>query len=819
MKFSKKILSLTVAAATAFSLCAAPAFAATSFTYTYPEETMEVNSTTGSGTRYLTTLAQRASSEIPLILGINIVGGNIFAGARDLGGTNVSENPDPYLWNFNYLYPVDDESFSMTDPAELTKREGAVDLPQSEYYEYLGNNTSAGNGLYRSGGANEVYTDPVDELGGVGYSVGLRTDIMIGFNSELVGQIDTVRGWKSGDTYYQEGDEDYNPLIVDVQTGSVTSRMYTWEEMAKGINAYLDEHPDLTVRYGDPEVIAINLQEFAAGIPYYIASKIADGTIEKKTMAYISQIDGSTLTCVDPRSLGNVSADVYGEVNNFNFIKGTYTLDQIMQQGADVLVLGASGYGYSGSGGGGSTDASVTASKQQLLKDLAALGIEPDNMPIVMDSSTRSVTLGGWNGFNYAPTTPLFVPYIQAYAYMDDLENVDGGAINPAAMVQFMIDEFAHVKDSSAKDVALYNIGSNWDAVDEEYDRVPDLSDYVYDKSAIEDAIREGIEYANSGQAAANNNTLIGAYRQTDTAYKMITEEATTTQPPSDHEYITIVNAGTTEYVDLTELLAAEENGDDSTPYSAIFEYYNSSSYGYGDDLQTTLQNYADTMYDHVWSPDTTYAGTYGYGLASSTNKNETASYLDPFTDVPLGTWYTAAVRYAYKNDLMTGVSDTEFSPNTSLTRAQIVQILYNLEKNTNDEFTTDGNTESFSDVDDSDWFSTAVKWASTNGVVSGVSADSFAPDQVSDRETTATMLYNYATYKEYDTSASADLSGYTDASSIDSWALTAVKWANGADLITGTSATELSPKTVATRAQMAQIMKNFVENFASSRR
>ena len=300
MKFPKKIVSLTVAAATAFSLCAAPAFAATSFTYTYPEEPIEVNSTTGSETRYLTTLAQRASSEIPLILGINIVAGNLLTsgtgkgsayGARDLGGTNVNENPDPYLWNFNYLYPEQVTAIADFDLSKLPRRENAVDLPQSEYYEYLGDNNTAGNGLYWSGGANAVYTDPVDELGGVGYSAGLRTDIMIGFNSELVDQIDTVRSWKSGDAYYQEGDENYNPLIVDVQAGSVTSRMYTWEEMAKGINAYLKEHPDLTVRYGDPEVIAINLQEFSAGIPYYIAAKIADGTIEK-TMCHIAFLTG-----------------------------------------------------------------------------------------------------------------------------------------------------------------------------------------------------------------------------------------------------------------------------------------------------------------------------------------------------------------------------------------------------------------------------------------------------------------------------------------------------------------------------------------------
>ena len=813
MKLSKRILSLITAAGMTVSLCALPASAATSFQYTYPTTPMEVESTTGTGTRYLTTLAQRASSEIPLILGLNVIGGNIFDGGRNLGGTNVSENPDPYLWNFNYLYPG---IKSMTDPAQSQKREGAQDLPQNEYYQYLGNALTNPNGLYQSGGANQVYANPVDELGGVGYAVGMRADVMIGFNSQLVDQIDLVRSWKAGDTYYKQGDENYSPLIVDVQTGSVTSRLYTWEDMAKGINAYLKEHTDLAVRYGDPEIIALDLEEFSAGIPYYIASKIADGTIAKKTAAYVSQIDGTTLTCVDPRSLGNVSADVYGEVNNFNFIKGAYTLDKIMSQGADVIILGASGYGYSGSGIS-STGATANASKQQILSDLAKLGISSADMPVIMDSSTINVTLGN-NGYNYAPTTPLFVPYVQAYAYMEELANVDGGVVNPAAMVQFMVDEFGHVTDSTAQDVALYYIGSNWDAVDEEYDKVPDIANYKYDKDAIISAIQTGIRYATGGQAAANNNTLIGAYRQTDTAYTLLTENATTAQPEAGHDFITINENGVTKYLDLTVITGtngadpAASTGDFTnvrTNYQAIVDYYNTGTYGYGDDLKTTLQSYADKMYDHVWSPDTSYPGTYGYGIAASSNPNQTSGFLSPFTDVPLNAWYVTAVRYANQNRIMTGVSDTLFSPDTDLTRAQVVQILYNIEGKPS---VADA-SEPFNDVNDSDWFSAAVKWASSNSVVNGVSADSFAPNMTSNRETTATMLYNYAKYKEYSVTDTADLSHYTDAGQIDSWALAPMQWANANGIINGVSATELSPLTTATRAQMAQIMKGFNSN------
>ena len=818
MKLSKRILSLALAAATAFSLCSAPAFAATSFKFTYPNAAVEVNSTTGSGTRYLTTLAQRASSEIPLILGLNIIGGNIFNGAKDMGGTNVNENPDPYLWNFNYLYPGLKQ---MTAPSDEARNPEAADLPQNEYYRYLGNQLTNPNGLYQSGGANQVYANVVDEMGGVGYAVGLRADVMIGFNSQLVDQIDRVRNQSKDSEFYQEGDENYSPLIVDVQTGSVTSRLYTWEEMAQGINGYLAEHPEFAVRYGDPEVIAINLEEFSAGIPYYIAAKIADGSIQKKTLAYVSQIDGKTLTCVDPRSLGNVRSDVIGEVNNFDFLKGTYTLDKIVDAGADVIVLGATGYGYSGSGST-STGATTNSDKQTILSDLADLGVKADDMPVIMDQTTTNVTLGG-QGYNYAPTTPMYVPNQQVYAYMDELAKIND-AINPAAMVQFMVDEFAHVSDSACRDVALYYIGSNWDSVDEDYDQVPDIDNYKYDKDAIISAIREGITYALSEDAFTNNNTLIGAYRQTDTAYTLLTENATTKKPDDSHSYITLNENGVTRYLDLTALTETDDNsGGNSTSdtsagtftnvrtsYQAIVDYYNTSSYGYGDDLTTTLQKYADRMYDHVWSPDTTYAGTYGYGIPSKASPNQNSGYLSPFTDVPLNAWYVAAVRYANASGLMKGVSDTEFSPETNLTRAQVVQILYNLEKKPS----VDGAAENFADVDDGDWYSDAVKWAVSNDVVKGLSDTEFGPDVQSNRETTATLLFRYAGHKEFDVSTEgADLSKYTDAGQIHDWAAEGMQWANVNGIINGVSATELSPLTLATRAQMAQIMKGFTSN------
>jgi hypothetical protein len=813
---AKRILSIVLAIVLAVSMLSMQAFAASDFTYTYPTEAMDVNSTTGTGTRYLTTLTQRAASEIPLIFGINVVGGNMFKGLQQVGGTSVNQNPDPYIWNYNYLInklglEEGKGAMSSVTADQLVNAE----LPVASYYAPLGNALTNPGGLYSSGGANQVYANVVDEMGGVGYAVGYRSDVIIGFDASIIDQIDLVHSLKSGDEFYQEGDEDYSPVIIDVQTGSVTSRMYSWAEMGSALSAYLKEHPELATRYEDPEVIGENVADFSAGIPYYIASLIANGTIEKKTAAYVSAIDMYTLTCVDPATVGNVAADVYAEVNNFNFVTGSYTVSELMNKGVDLIILGANGYGYSANATttpGGSASSASGSSKRDVLAALADAGVKAEDMPLVMDSNTINVKIGE-NGYNYAPTTSLFVPYVQVYAYMDELKAVNP-AINPVAMVQFMFEKFCHVEANSAADVALYYIGTNWDSVDEDYDTVPDLANYVYDSSAIISAIQDGAAYALSSAAAANGNTLLAAYRTADTAYTLLTKNAVSEKPTNGDEYITLTIGGETKYLDLTSLVATEGSDDDTTmdgsngqyttnrtQYQAIIDYYNSGSYGYGDDLQTTLQNYADHMVRHVWTPNTELEGTFVTGVKASTSTST------GFTDVP-DTWYTAAVNYVNSKGIMTGTNtaNTTFEPTGSVTRATLAQLLYNMEGKPSVTYSA-----TFSDVADGQWYTNAIMWANANGIVEG-SNGKFNPNTKADRQTVATMLYRYCEYKGIDVSATADLSSYSDASSISTWANTAMQWANASSIINGSDG-KLMPTVTTDRAQMAQMMMNFCEN------
>lgn len=180
-----------------------------------------------------------------------------------------------------------------------------------------------------------------------------------------------------------------------------------------------------------------------------------------------------------------------------------------------------------------------------------------------------------------------------------------------------------------------------------------------------------------------------------------------------------------------------------------------------------------------------------------------------PFQDVAADDWFYSAVQYAYGSGMMSGTSSDLFSPNVTTTRGMIVTILYRLE---NRPAVT---SAPFLDVPASQYYADAVAWASEKGIVSGYGDGLFGPNDTITREQMASILYRYAKYKGYDMDGSADLSGYADTRSVSAYAITAMRWANANNLITGTSSSTLSPTGSATRAQVASILMRFCENIA----
>lgn len=166
-----------------------------------------------------------------------------------------------------------------------------------------------------------------------------------------------------------------------------------------------------------------------------------------------------------------------------------------------------------------------------------------------------------------------------------------------------------------------------------------------------------------------------------------------------------------------------------------------------------------------------------------------------PFTDVASGSWYYDGVKYVCDNGLMNGTSANEFNPNANTTRSMIVTILARMEG-----VNTSGGAT---------WYARGREWAMGAGISDGTNMTGKIT-----REQLAAMLYRYAKMKGYDVSASASLSGYTDASSVSGWATDAMRWAVSAGLINGRTATTLAPQGNATRAEVASILMRFMQKY-----
>lgn len=177
-----------------------------------------------------------------------------------------------------------------------------------------------------------------------------------------------------------------------------------------------------------------------------------------------------------------------------------------------------------------------------------------------------------------------------------------------------------------------------------------------------------------------------------------------------------------------------------------------------------------------------------------------------PFTDLCQKDWYYNYAIYAYERGLFTGTSDTTFGPTVKMNRAMLATVLSRL-----DGRAVYAPSVGFSDVPDTQWYSTAVNWAAVNGIVTGGDDGKFRPNDNVTREQLCTMLYRYAkNYLGMDVTGSADLSGYTDRAKVSTYAQEAVSWAASRGIMTGTSSTTLSPGGTATRGEVAAMLQRF---------
>ena len=184
------------------------------------------------------------------------------------------------------------------------------------------------------------------------------------------------------------------------------------------------------------------------------------------------------------------------------------------------------------------------------------------------------------------------------------------------------------------------------------------------------------------------------------------------------------------------------------------------------------------------------------------------AKDYDVFYDVSRGDWYYKAVRFVHEKGIMEGTGTHYFSPEADLSRGMLATILYRLEGSP-----AVSGYSGFADVADTAYYAKAVAWAKANGIVNGVTATAYEPDTAVTREELAAILCRYAAFKGKDTAISYDyLAGFSDANTSHVYARPALNWAVAYDIINGQGNGVLAPRATATRAEVAQVLMNYLE-------
>ena len=663
--FLKKGMATLLSFAMVLTCSSSFAFAAqSSWSFTEPQAAV---STAGSnGVRNIKMNAFRASIPVAALLGGDLVaGGNITWQTEDadgnriglnLIGSDVNVNPDTYVWNFNYIskfftYANRVRSFQWqkADGTDASDDEVWSILPQSEFmYPILTYDANTHN-MYASYGGNDTDTTAIAELGGVSKTMYMRPDLVLGNDgTSYAEQVALINSFKKGDTYYQEGDENYNPTFIELGCGSMEQKTEGVKIVAKTMNDMIQKsNGKLTTRYGDPYTIAADYEKAVFGIYYYVMSNLKEygGTIEKKSAALVNAYDADTGTY----TVSTTFEPMYQLLGTHttNKLAGNVVSSEGSQAGEAVTFkmtaqdLTAFDFIY----------ASSSAYKQQMLTDFEKLGLAKDQVPDVEER----ITLGVCN-----PATPWACnvitqefPVTQLYIYRDELSKLNPSA-NPMAMIAYEAENWYHIstEGSTLQNVVAKMVDSYWDPVNA-LDKAPDKQNYTYNKADVEAMIEQGIEFAKS-HASDSSTWMDGSFNINDPIYKHI--------------------AGTEEYSSERVTLT--------------------------DDI---INNYKAKMNPHPWEPDLSV------GIGSKGSQGDDSDYAkqaaEKFTDVASTDWFAEYVGKAVAQNLFNGTSDTTFSPSQDMTRAMLITVLYRMAGSP-----AVSGTSQFTDVPSGEYYANAVK-------------------------------------------------------------------------------------------------------------
>ena len=180
-----------------------------------------------------------------------------------------------------------------------------------------------------------------------------------------------------------------------------------------------------------------------------------------------------------------------------------------------------------------------------------------------------------------------------------------------------------------------------------------------------------------------------------------------------------------------------------------------------------------------------------------------------PYTDVTADEWFFDDVRYVWDNGLIDGVTEDAFEPEANVTRAVLIEALWRAEGRPEAE-----SAGLFTDVAEDNAFAGAIAWAKATGIANGYDDGRFGIDDVVTREQTAAFLYRYAQYKKMDVSVGEDTNilSFDDIDTASEYAIPALCWACGADILRGDGNGCLRPADTVTRAELSAQLNRFIE-------
>lgn len=208
-------------------------------------------------------------------------------------------------------------------------------------------------------------------------------------------------------------------------------------------------------------------------------------------------------------------------------------------------------------------------------------------------------------------------------------------------------------------------------------------------------------------------------------------------------------------------------------------------------------------------SKETGSAGETAEPAKTEETDNQTADDKkeEKFNDVDKDAWYAEAVNFVVTRGVMSGTSENTFSPDAQATRGAIALIIKNI----------DGTSEkvywSYLDVPEDAWYADAVAWCSETNIMKGYGGGYFGPDDSITREQLVSILYRYAQYRNFSNleTTGVELLEYNDYASISGYAGGPMQWALKNSIISGKENNMLDPQGIATRAEIAQIIRSFM--------